>query len=202
MGVLLLGGEIALPLLLYVVHAILLAVPFWGLLGLAGRHRLWLLLAFVPLVSRLLCVLVFGAIGWHSHSEESASLRRARFMYAVLSVLGFLVSLGALVWGLGEIFFVFSDASPALVDIARRDRFFLGVFAIGSGGSGLSLIYLWSLWRGALLVCERTGYDRRWAVYIFVPGFNLLLPWVLCSRWRRDLGVLGDFTEKQEVIVV
>ncbi|MDA7999973.1 MAG: hypothetical protein MPK06_01620 [Alphaproteobacteria bacterium] len=187
MSVLLLWGEVGLPLLLYLFHSLVLAIPLWCLLGLVGKHRVWAALAFVPLVSRLLCVMFFGATHWKRGGvAETPDARAERRQFAILAVSGLLASALITLWGISQIFFVISDAAPSLVDDARRDRFFLGVFAAGAGGAGLALFYLWSLWRGALLVCARTGHDTLWALYIFVPGFNLLLPWVLCSRWEQD----------------
>ena len=187
MNMLLVWGEASSVVLLYLLHAALLGLPLWFLLGLAGKSRFWALLAGVPIVSRLVCVFFFAVSRWPSREgSEPDALAAERRTFAAVAIAGLLVSgalgLLALRWGVAS-FMGDGGGGPAF--LAPRDRFFFAVFLGGASGASLILFYLWALWRSALLVCRRTCYDRLWALYIFVPGLNVLLPWVLFSRWQQ-----------------
>ena len=192
MSFLIVGGELGVSFALYMFHAVILAIPFAALLLKVGRSRWFALLAFVPLISRLICVGLFGFFAWHkpvSPLTEMTVLRGRRAL-AVLVPIALLGALAVMAWTLPALVSALSG-TPAnhhfavqVLGLTPRGEFFLHLFLASAATLSLVLFYIWSLWRATLMVCRRRGYADFWALYIFVPGFNVLLPWILNGRWR------------------
>ena len=188
MNMLLVWGEASSVVLLYLLHAALLGLPLWFLLGPCGQEPLLgpARRGAYRLAPRLRVLLCCEPVAFARGERAWTRWRRSGAPSPPVAIAGLLVSgalgLLALRWGVAS-FMGDGGGGPAF--LAPRDRFFFAVFLGGASGASLILFYLWALWRSALLVCRRTCYDRLWALYIFVPGLNVLLPWVLFSRWQQ-----------------
>ncbi len=193
MSFLVVGGELGVSLALYLFHAVILAVPLAALLVKVGRAKSFALFAFVPLVSRLICVWLFASMEWHKPVNPLAEMaaQRGRRALTLLAPVALLAALVVMAWTLPALLSALSG-TPAnhhfaiqLLGLSPRGEFFLHLFLASAASLSLVLFYIWSLWRATLLVCRRSGYADFWALYIFVPGFNVLLPWILNGRWQN-----------------
>ena len=194
MSSLVFAGELGVSFALYLFHAIILALPFLALLGKVGRGRGFALLAFVPLVSRIICVGLFACMAWRNpvNSVAEMAVQRHRRALALLAPTALLGALVVVLWTLPAVVSALSGA-PAnhnfavqILGLSTRGEFFFHLFLASGAILSLVLFYIWSLWRATLLLCRRSGYADFWALYIFVPGFNVLLPWILSGRMQNN----------------
>ena len=86
-----------------------------------------------------------------------------------------------------------TTTSPySCLDSLHAENFFLHLFLASAASLSLgAVLHLEPYGERPLLVCRRSGYADFWALYIFVPGFNVLLPWILNGRWQKPQGDLA-----------